>query len=233
MPRGESVTQASWEADKAEGLREVLQMLVEGGYYRARISAISDFDKVAGGLAWSIYSSRESIDVEFKENANIGDKMKLGENIEGALTAMQCPHELQAHQVTRLDTPTIKPVLAWLLKRVASVRKEQQASLARHAALLFGRTFGEHPGDAKQEPAVPLPVRKLRRTDEDISTEVSHVSSVLLEYGHTYHVRTDVDIDEAEDDVRAKEQLQKMKEEEERELAGVLRDRVFLCTLAI
>ena len=216
--------QLAQEEEKARGLEEIITMLLEGGYYRARISAIDIFDKVAGGLAWCILCSRESIDVEFKENANIGEKLKLGENIENALVAMQCPFELQTYQIQGLDLPKLIPVIQWLLKRVASVRREQQASINRHASLLFGRTFGAFPGEDDAKPTVVVPTRKLRRrADEDISTEASYVNSVLLEYGDTYQVRTDVDMADAdeEDDVRAKEQLIKMKEEEERELQGM------------
>ena len=31
---------------------EIIQLLVAAGYFRARIGALSPFDKVVGGLAW-------------------------------------------------------------------------------------------------------------------------------------------------------------------------------------
>jgi len=50
---------------------------VAAGYFRARISSLSPFDKVIGGMAWSITSSNADVDIDifFKENAPIGQKM--------------------------------------------------------------------------------------------------------------------------------------------------------------
>ncbi|KAJ9449423.1 Coiled-coil domain-containing protein 93-like protein [Diplonema papillatum] len=223
LRRGDNA-KVSYEADRAQGIEKIVNLLVEGGYYRARISAIDTFDKIAGGLAWAIYCSRESIDVEFRENSNIRHKTKVGENIENALTAMQSKHGLQAYQITSLsDFPKLISVIEWLLKRVAAVRKEQEASIFRQGEFLFDREFGPRPADAAPEREATLPKRVLKRSpDEDLSTEVAHVSSVLLEYGHAYQIRTDLDMEAMEDeDQRAKDQLKKMQEEQERELKAM------------
>ena len=217
----------SFEEEKAKGVNEVITLLVEGGYFRARISAIDVFDKIAGGLAWAILSSRESIDVDFKENSNIGHKLRVGENIENALVSMECPFELQAFQIQGMDTPKLIPVLKWLLKRVAIVRREQEASLYRHGELLFDRCFNikDSPFYEKKILSVPTPHRRYKRKDdEDLSNELSHVSSVLLEYGHTYRVNNELDIDalkEDETDQRAKEEARRAHEEQERELRAM------------
>eukprot|EP01060_Flectonema_neradi_P021674 TRINITY_DN294_c1_g1_i1.p1 TRINITY_DN294_c1_g1~~TRINITY_DN294_c1_g1_i1.p1 ORF type:complete len:633 (+),score=174.66 TRINITY_DN294_c1_g1_i1:68-1900(+) len=217
----------SFEEEKAKGINEVIALLVEGGYFRARISAIDVFDKIAGGLAWAIYSSRESIDVDFKENSNIGHKLRVGENIEKALVSMECPFELQAFQIQGMDTPKLIPVLRWLLKRVAIVRREQEASLYRHSELLFERSFfnKSSPFHETKTLSVPTPHRRYKRKeDEDISNELNHVSSVLLEYGHTYRVNNELDIDalqEDENDQRAKEEARRAQEEQERELRAM------------
>jgi hypothetical protein len=58
-------------------LKECCDMLLAGGYFRARIPTLSPFDKVVGGLAWSITASGVDVDVDviFQENASIGQKM--------------------------------------------------------------------------------------------------------------------------------------------------------------
>ena len=122
---------------------ELCELLVAGGYFRARITSLSPFDKIAGGLAWGIQSSREAIDVEFIEDANIGHKIKIGENIEAALCNMSCPFPLAAHQVQGLDFPQIFPVVQWLLKKVISTREENARALREHADLCFKRSMGD------------------------------------------------------------------------------------------
>ena len=58
-------------------LKECCDLLLAGGYFRARIPTLSPFDKVVGGLAWSITASGTDVDVDviFQENASIGQKM--------------------------------------------------------------------------------------------------------------------------------------------------------------
>ena len=58
-------------------LKECCDLLLAGGYFRARIPTLSPFDKVVGGLAWSITASGVEVDVDviFQENASIGQKM--------------------------------------------------------------------------------------------------------------------------------------------------------------
>lgn len=36
---------------------EIVELLLSAGYFRARISGLSPFDKVIGGLAWAITAS--------------------------------------------------------------------------------------------------------------------------------------------------------------------------------
>ena len=58
-------------------LKECCDLLLAGGYFRARIPTLTPFDKVVGGLAWSITASGVDVDVDviFQENASIGQKM--------------------------------------------------------------------------------------------------------------------------------------------------------------
>eukprot|EP00966_Prymnesium_polylepis_P218418 5055553-Prymnesium_polylepis.1 len=95
---------------------EICQLLVAAGYFRARIPMLSPFDKVAGGIAWCMTAASADIDVDFQENATIGQKIKIGEAIERTLKAMKAP-PLQAHQLQGLDFDAIFPVVQWLVKQ--------------------------------------------------------------------------------------------------------------------
>lgn len=45
------------------------------GYFRARISSLSPFDKIVGGMAWAVTAANEEVEIEYDENAKIGQKM--------------------------------------------------------------------------------------------------------------------------------------------------------------
>ena len=74
-----------------ESLREVLDLLLAGGYFRARLPSITPFDKIVGGLSWAITMS--SVDINFNlffsEELKLGDKIALGEQIEASLKKMK------------------------------------------------------------------------------------------------------------------------------------------------
>ena len=52
-------------------------------------------------MCWAISASGAKVDVDlfFKEELKIGQKIKLCENLITALRSMRCPHVLQAHQI--------------------------------------------------------------------------------------------------------------------------------------
>ena len=56
------------EPAAAEAQRDVLaeltELLLAGGYFRARLTDLTAFDKVVGGLAWSITASNVDVDVD-------------------------------------------------------------------------------------------------------------------------------------------------------------------------
>ena len=71
------VVLAESDPERLLKLKECCDLLLAGGYFRARIPTLSPFDKVVGGLAWSITASGVDVDVDvlFQENASIGQKM--------------------------------------------------------------------------------------------------------------------------------------------------------------
>ena len=44
--------------------QQILELLLTGGYFRARINGLSPFDKILGGLAWAISASNVDVDID-------------------------------------------------------------------------------------------------------------------------------------------------------------------------
>jgi len=178
----------------------ILEMLLAAGYFRVRITELSPFDKVVGGLVWCITNSLMELDVDilFVENSTIGQRIKLSEQIVAALNKMECKYPLEPHQIQGQDFPKIYPVIQWLVKIVLAVR---QASTARmFSEAMFDKSYssqGGHPTDiafkTSQKEALPFvnilkenykPKRRFRRTEKlSFASSAAHVQYVLLEYG--------------------------------------------------
>jgi hypothetical protein len=65
------------DRERAELLREISELLLSGGYFRAQISTLSPFDMLTGGLAWSITASNVDVDFDvlYDDDATLGYKM--------------------------------------------------------------------------------------------------------------------------------------------------------------
>jgi hypothetical protein len=50
-------------------------------------------------MCWSIAGSNFDIDIEFSDDLNMGQKIKLSEKVVGALKLMDCPLTLHPHQI--------------------------------------------------------------------------------------------------------------------------------------
>lgn len=57
--------------------KQIVDILVAAGYYRALIIGLSEFDKIVGGMTWCIGACDYDVDVDllFHENLTIGQKM--------------------------------------------------------------------------------------------------------------------------------------------------------------
>lgn len=102
------------------------QVLVEAGYFRALVSTITDFDKIVGGMAWAIqvFSNDVNIPILYTDSMDLGEKIALTEKIVMVLLVVNCPHTIEPHQIVGLDYPNLYPVIRWLMKRSAEVRKD-------------------------------------------------------------------------------------------------------------
>ena len=74
-------------------------------------------------MAWCITSSNFEIEVEYSDEMQIGQKIKVSEKICDALKKMECPYTLQPFQLQgMLDLNNIYPVVQWLVKLVYETR---------------------------------------------------------------------------------------------------------------
>jgi len=176
---------------------EIIEALLSAGYFRARISTLSEFDKVVGGLCWAIVNSGVEVDVDilFTENATIGQRIALSEAIVSAMRKMKCPHQLQPHQIQGgiggADYIAIAPVIIWLIQKFFGLREERDIQLRAFSTLQFSRDY-RFPHEAKcnevtSELAKVLirnqATRKYRRAQNTKESEITRVHSCLLEYG--------------------------------------------------
>jgi hypothetical protein len=181
---------------------EIAELLLNGGYFRARIPSLPPFDKIVGGLAWSITASNVDVDVDlfYDDDIKMGQKLKLGESVERALRRMRCPFPLQAHQIQGLDYPAIFPVVQWLVKRVIATREELGDRTRSFATFYYEGPSAHEPIDGGERErrtasaetvgaalrASYAPPRALRRARgaAPIVDRRRRVRSVLMEYGH-------------------------------------------------
>ena len=124
------------DEEQAKRFQDIIDLLLAVGYFRARIKGLSNFDKVIGGMTWCIESCNFDVDIDllFRENLTIGQKISLTEKIVAMLPKMNCPYRIEPHQIQGLDCIHIFPVIQWLIKRSMETR-EGTADFVRSFAL--------------------------------------------------------------------------------------------------
>lgn len=179
---------------------EIIELLLGAGYFRARINTLSEFDKVVGGLCWLITSSGADVDVDilFQENSTIGQRIPLSEAIVKALRKMNCPAQIQPHQiqggVAGTDFPALFPVIVWLVKKFFETRELREQQLRAFAVLQFSKNY-QFPTESdkfttsdsfndilKRNKAV----RQYKRAAGKRESEETRVHSCLMEYGELF-----------------------------------------------
>ncbi len=71
-------------------------ILVAGGYFRARTN-IDPFDKILGGMCWTITGSNYNIDLEYEDDMTLVEKVRLSKQVVSSLQIMECPNQLYPH----------------------------------------------------------------------------------------------------------------------------------------
>ncbi|KAN0032411.1 hypothetical protein ACTFIV_006305 [Dictyostelium citrinum] len=186
------------DVESEQKYQEIIELLVTGGYFRARISGLSPFDKVVGGMAWSITASNVDVDADlfFQENSNIKQKVSLSEELIKALNRMKCPFPLQAQHITLLNYITLFPIIRWLITKVIETREETGDLLRMYSISMFGKDYIA-PIDEEMKQSLNescdfiesvekryKPSRKFKRANNTKSTP----TQTLLEYGKLHRI---------------------------------------------
>ncbi|XP_033250486.1 coiled-coil domain-containing protein 93-like isoform X1 [Drosophila miranda] len=127
------------DSDATAKQQDTFDILMDAGYYRARIKGLSAFDKVVGGMTWCIECADydEDVDLLFHESLSIGQKIALVEKIVSVLIDMKCPHSLEPHPVQGLEFLAIHPVIQWLVKTSVENRAVRGQRLKKFAIGVF------------------------------------------------------------------------------------------------
>ncbi len=95
------------------------------GYMRVRIQSICLLDKVMGGLAWCLQQCQMEVYLGgFEEDMNIGDKIRLSQTLVAVLHQVDCPVNIQPHQIQGLDLDVIIELFTWLLQHQMAFRNK-------------------------------------------------------------------------------------------------------------
>lgn len=187
-------TEDEKEPERILKLKECCDMLLAAGYFRARISTLSPFDKVVGGMCWAITASGAtvSVDILFQENSTIGQRIKLSENLVKALLQMKCPLPLQSHQIQGLDYDNLFPILQWLVRKVLETRRLTGDLVRALSVSQFGKEFS-FPEEIITEEAKSFvsnvqstyKANRVAKQKEGATfdSQTARVEATLLEYG--------------------------------------------------
>ncbi|XP_065839966.1 coiled-coil domain-containing protein 93-like [Oscarella lobularis] len=215
---GKSIDIESREDEEQNAkLKQIIELLLAAGYFRARIKGLTPFDKIVGGMTWCIVTCSVDIDVNllFQENSTIGQKIALTEKIVAVLPRMKCPHRIEPHQIQGLDFIHIYPVIQWLVRIAIETREELGDTIRMFSEFQFNKShtlpqdeefqakLGKAENAVKEVQVAYKPQRKFKRpsTPDEQEPEEILIHSTLLEYGRRYgmgrQVMSDKDAEKA------------------------------------
>lgn len=225
------------DEEQARKFQEIIDLLLAAGYFRARIKGLSNFDKVIGGMTWCIESCNFDVDIDllFRENLTIGQKIALTEKIVAMLPKMNCPYRIEPHQIQGLDCIHIFPVIQWLVKRSMETREEMADFVRSFALNQFHKkhSFGEDTATetAAQENLIRnlrlikktyAPRRLFKHKNGSIKDESTRFLGTVLEYEAPLYYSTkapgspttasadDTKDTDAKEDLKEKENTEKL-----------------------
>jgi len=164
------------DEDQQASFEKIIQLLISGGYFRAMITTLDPFDKVAGGLAWCITAASENVNMGLllDEHSRMGEKLEMAENIEAALTQMRCPRPLQAQQILHLDCINIFPVVQWLVDHLIEVRQATGDVVRQYSEKQFRNMDYLLPEDEAKELAKPKATEYLQSCEDRYTIKREH-----------------------------------------------------------
>jgi hypothetical protein len=186
---------------------EIIEVLLDGGYFRVHVKTLTPFDKVIGGLCWAIAACGIGVDVNFlfEENLPLGRKIELSEAVVETLRQMECPHRLMAHNIQGHDFASIHPIIQWLVIKVKAYRLATGFQTRDSSLLKFDQSYASladelMPSDQYVDAVMRRyrPARKLRRSagmwQQAQQRERLRVNACLLEFGEKVGSMSAVDI---------------------------------------
>lgn len=139
------------EREDTEHLQKITDILLAAGYFRARLNNIEPFDKVLGGCCWCITGLMYSVEMDFRDDLTLGEKIRLSEKITESLGEMRCPYQLFPHQIQGLNYEKIIPVLKWLIEQLMKTRDTRGAITRKQALQSFSRKYNRNVKREKHE----------------------------------------------------------------------------------
>lgn len=154
------------DQERIDLYNKIVELLITAGYFRARISTLEPFDKILGGMAWTLTGCFYDIDIDFKDEMNLTEKIRVSEKITAGLKAINYPNVLNPIQIQGLDLKPIYECLQWLVKRLLETRDERNA-LNKKFSINFVETKTNPPNEEK--------LKLSNDTDEMLSAKYNHL----------------------------------------------------------
>ena len=131
------------DPERIELYNKIVESLITAGYFRARINSLEPFDKILGGMAWILTGCFYDIDIEFKDEMNLTEKIRVSEKIVAGLKAINCPMTLNPVQIQGLDLKPLYQCLQWLQKRLLETRDERNALNKKISVNFYDKEYTE------------------------------------------------------------------------------------------
>jgi len=131
------------DPERIELYNKIVESLITAGYFRARINSLEPFDKILGGMAWILTGCFYDIDIEFKDEMNLTEKIRVSEKIVAGLKAINCPMTLNPVQIQGLDLKPLYQTLQWLQKRLLETRDERNVLNKKISVNFYDKEYTE------------------------------------------------------------------------------------------
>ena len=76
-------------------------------------------------MAWTLTGCFYDIDIDFKDDMNLTEKIRVSEKITAGLKSINCPFLLNPVQITRFDLKPVYECLQWLVKKLKETQDER------------------------------------------------------------------------------------------------------------
>ncbi|XP_049852542.1 coiled-coil domain-containing protein 93 homolog [Schistocerca gregaria] len=139
-----SLTNSACKGTNSEAYEAIMSQFVSRGYFRPLIKTLEPFDKIMGGLMWTI-NKLLTEGVELIEGLRLADKTFLAEYTVLALKYLNCPFPISCQQIIFLDYNALQPIVSWLLQSMGTFEDEDRIILERWQQYELSHHFKMYP----------------------------------------------------------------------------------------